>query len=203
MNNVPSITWSKFAAERHVRGSGNSFFRVAPFAVPGEDEVIERVHSNWDLRKPGTGETGLDRKILVPVSPDGFYVSMTPLRDDLPLKAEVVRRQPHEDPYVEIYLDVKDAERLGLDYIPAKFCDIVLYSKDTLLENNGERSSDADWEIVAVLARLGQEDHMPALTMARNFLEKAGGTKSVYTAQEFAESIYANSKKGVRIKASK
>ena len=40
---------------------------------------------------------------------------------------------------------------------------------------------------------------MPPVTMARNMLEKEGGTKSVYTAEEFAEAIYYWSQR-IRIK---
>lgn len=191
------IGWSKFAAERHKPGTGLSFFTITP------EEVIQRVKDNWNNRVPGTGESGIDRKVLVEIDANGFFVSSVELQDNLPLRAEVVRRQPGEDPYIEIYIDADDAEVLGIEPQAANFCKIVCYSKDALLENNGERSTDEEWEIVAVLASVFQEDHMEPLTMARNFLEKAGGTKTVYTAQQFAEAIYAHStKRGVKIKRS-
>lgn len=189
-----NIGWSNFAKNRHVEGEGNSFFTISP------DEVIGRVKDNWDVRTPGTGETELDRKVLIPVNPVGFFISTTALQENLPLKAEVVRRQEGEDLYVETYLDVEDAKKLNIPYTPAQFVDIVCYSKDALLENNGERSGDYDFEIVAVLARASAENHMPPLTMARNYLEKPGGTKSIYTAQEFAEAIYANSQRQIKIR---
>jgi len=55
------------------------------------------------------------------------------------------------------------------------------YHKDALLENGGERTTNCDWEVVAILASAIPNEPMP-LTMARNFLQKPGGTKSVYTA---------------------
>lgn len=190
-----SIGWSKFALERHVEGSGNSFF-----TIPHED-VIKEVEGYWSIRRPGAGETGIDRKVLVAIRPGGFFLSTTPLKEGLPLKAHVTKRQEGEDLYVETYIDAADAKALGLKYTPAQYVDIVCYHKDALLENNGERSTDCEWEIVAVLAReKAKEDSMPALTMARNFLEKPGGTKSIYTAKEFAEAIYEGSGRGIKIK---
>jgi hypothetical protein len=190
-----NIGWSNFAAKRHLPGSGNSFFTISP------QEVLQRVDANWPLATPGTGETTLDRKVLVPINPQGFYTSSVQLTENMPLRAEVVRRQPHEDPYVEVFLDAGEAKRLGIQPMEAKFCNIVCYSRAALLENDGEVSGDFDWEIVAVLASLTGLEPMPPLTMARNFLEMPGGSKSVYTAQEFAEAIYAHSLRGIKIKA--
>ena len=192
------IGWSKFALERHIEGSGFSFYKSDSIGM--QDYVPITVWNNWPRRQPGQGETGLDRKIVVPVDPFGFYSGYTTLRDDLPVRAEVVRRQPHEDPFVDIYVDADEAAAMGILPEPAKFCNIVLYSAEALLENGGERSTDADWEIVAILASHLEKEVMPPLTMARNFLEKVGGTKSVYSAQEFAEAIYYWSTRGIKIK---
>jgi hypothetical protein len=188
------IGWSNFAINRHKKGAGNSFFDIS------HEEVIQRVLDSWDKRYPGQGETELDRKVVVPINPSGFFVSFAPLVDDMPLRAKVVRRQPNEDPYIETYIETKDAERLGINPFPALFCNIVCYSAEALLENNGERSTDKEWEIVAVLASHKEKESMAPLVMARNFLEEVGGTKSVYTALEFAVAIYENSQSGVRIK---
>lgn len=193
-----SIAFSNFARDRHQRGTGHSFFDFS------EERVIERVINEWEDRYPGQGETTLDRKVVVPVNPIGFWISTTKvLMEGMPIRAEVVRRQPHEDPYVEIYIDELDAMKFGVTPTPAVYCNIVCYSKEALLENDGERSSDCDWEIVAILASTKEKEPMPPLTMARNFLEKAGGTKSVYSAQEFAEAIYENSLKGIKIRNAK
>lgn len=191
-----SIGWSNFALGRHKLGEGLSFFTLT------HDEVVKRVKDQWEHRQPGLGETGLDRKVVVPIDPTGFFTSVVALRDDLPLQAQVTRRQEGEDLYVEIFVETSDAEKLGITPEPAKFCSIVCYSVEALLENKGTRTTDDEWEIVAVLASNVETEPMPPLTMARNFLEKTGGTKSVYTALEFAEAIYANSLKDVKIKTS-
>ncbi len=194
------LGWSKFALDRHKEGTGHSFFRIP------RNAVVERVKEAWDKRQPGQGETTVDRKVVVPVNPDGFFLSTTALQDDLPLKAEVVRRQPGEDPFVEVYVDFNDPRwqflgGLGVrgGFEPAKYCSIVCYSGEALLENDGKRSTDCDWEIVCVIASNMEKEAMDTLTMARNFLGKAGGTKSIYTAEEFAEAIYYHSQR-VKIK---
>lgn len=81
-------------------------------------------------------------------------------------------------------------KREPIEIPPAKFAKVVCYHKDALLENDGQRSSDADWEIVALLTSDVDDEPMQPLTMARNYLQKAGGTYAPYTAQQFAESIY-------------
>lgn len=191
------IGWSQFAMDRHVKGSGNSYFDMT-WDIP-----LCLVQDSWDKRYPGQGETCLNRKIVVPVDPRGFYTSLAPLSLDMPIRASVTVRQEGEDPYIETYIATEDADRLGIKPYEAKFVNIVLYSKDTLLENGGSVScpeDPADWEIVAILASRFEIEPMPPLTMARNFLEKPGGTKSVYSAEEFAEAIYFNSNKGIKIK---
>lgn len=181
-----NIAWSKFALEHSKIGSGNSYTTLLP------ETVIALVRTNWPLRRPGAGEKDTNRKVLVPVPPAGFFCSpRAPLVVGMPIKARVVQRQEGEDPYIETYMDQEDADRLGIPAVPAKRCDIVCYSAEALLENDGERSSDAPWEIVTILAYpTDTEEPMPVLTMARNFLRKPGGTFSDYTAQEFAEAIY-------------
>jgi hypothetical protein len=71
----------------------------------------------------------------------------------------------------------------------AKYVTFVCYRAD-VLEVDGERETDADWEIVAIKARVTEEEEpMDPYTMARNFLHLKGGTKGDFSAQQFAESI--------------
>jgi hypothetical protein len=173
---VNLIGWSDFAAKRHQVGTGHSYFKYHL------DEVAALVEDNFHKALPGQGETDLARKVVVPVPPEGFYCTNVSLEPDMQLRARVVVRQEGEDPFVEV--------RAEANAKPAKFVKIVCYSAEALLENGGTRSTNRPWEIVAVLASDVESEPMDGLTMARNFLEKAGGTKSVYTAQEFAEAIY-------------
>ncbi len=105
---------------------------------------------------------------------------MTEIREGLDFHTKATRRQPGEDLYLSttVFGDPSVTSDVG----------VVLYSKATLLENEGNLTApDNDWEIVALI-KLNEPMH--PLTMARNFLEKSGGTKSVYTAEEFAQAIY-------------
>lgn len=180
------IAWSNFALEHSRYGTGNSYSTLS------NDEVIKLVQDNWEKRRAGAGETTLERKVLVPIPCEKMFCSpRAEIAMGLPIKARVVQRQAGEDPYIETYVTPEDAEAFGVKPTPAKRCDVVCYSAAALLENGGERSSDADWEIVTILAYpTDHEEPMLPLAMARNMLCKPGGTSGIYSATEFAESIY-------------
>jgi len=73
---------------------------------------------------------------------------------------------------------------------PALHAAVVFYAAATLLENGGRRSGDADWEVVCLLAGPTADEPMDPLTMARNMLQKPGGTYCAYSAEEFARAIW-------------
>lgn len=192
---TPTLGMSDFARDRHRPGGGNSY------CVLEEPALLALVWAHWATATPGHGEADLSRKIVISVPSDSFRTSFVPLQLGLPLQAEVVQRQEGEDLYVESFLPAYKAQQLGLSGEVPTCVDIVCYSAEALLENNGVRSTDCDWEIVAILAKFSGEEPMRPLTMARNFLELPGGTKSEYTAREFAEAImYWSQSKGVKVK---
>ena len=191
------LGWSAFGLKNNARESGNSYCTKTP------EDVVALVLKNWSKAVPGQGETGLDRKILVPVDPEQFFCPpRANLVKGMEVKAEVKFRQDGEDPYLETFVEEAEATRHNaLVRVPAKRVDIVCYSAEALLENGGTRSTDCDWEIVCLLASSGEKEPMLPLAMARNYLEMPGGTKGEYSAQEFAEAIYFHSsKKGVRVR---
>jgi hypothetical protein len=195
MSNKPTVGWSDFALKFSAEGTGNSYMKHSP------ETVAELVREHWDTQIPGDGETDCSRKMLVIVPADNFFLPpKVELVEGLPVQAEVVKRQAHEDPYIETFVTPEDAAKFGFIETPAVGVKIVLYSAEALSENDGERTTDCDWEIVCVLCDSGEQEPMAPLTMARNMLEKEGGTKSTYTAQEFAEAIYRNSNRGVRVR---
>lgn len=174
-----TIEWSDFAHKQNLKGHHSQF-------TGHQAELIALVKKHWRKRKPGTGRSNLSQVVVVPIVEkelDRYF--QTPwgmVSDSHHLRAKAVRRQDFEDPYVEVH---GRGERL-----PVKFAKVVLYSAATLLEDGGTRSTDADWEIVAILAGPWKNEPMSPLTMARNFLRKPGGTYAPYTAEQFAESIY-------------
>lgn len=193
-----SIGWSKFALERHTQiESGNSYFEIS------KEEILHRIRCNWDNRKAGDGETGLDRKVLVEVEPDGFFCPpRAKFEPGMKVHSEVVSRCEGEEPYIETFITPDTAAVYGANIVqPASFVEIVVYSAEALQENNGKMTTDCDWEIVCVLAQQGDStEPMAPLVMARNFLEMEGGTKSDYTAQEFAEAIWHHAKRDIRVR---
>jgi len=182
---TPTIGWSKFAKDRHRKGTGYSYANLS------DSQVVDLVKNDWKNRIPGTGEVNLDRKVVVPLSnvfAGDFMTSFAMLSNlhDECVFAHVVRRQPNEDPFVRNWA----RSLLTTAIIPANYVNVVCYSANALLENDGERSTDCDWEIVALLASDVENEPMHPLAMARNMLEKPGGTKGEYTAEEFAEAVY-------------
>jgi hypothetical protein len=167
-----------------------------------EDQVVELVIENWGNARPGQSENDLSRKVLVNVPPKEFYCSpKIPIQLGMNIKSELKVRQEGEDPYISNYIEEEEAFKYGFEEIEAKHVDIVCYHKSALIENNGTRSSDSDWEIVAILATDGKYEPMMPLTMARNYLDKPGGTKTEYSAKDIAESVYYWScNKGISVK---
>ena len=123
-----------------------------------------------------------DGVLLVPVPPERFFASTVEVVEGTELVARFEARQEGEEPVLSV-------SARGLPKQAAKAVDIVLYRHDVLAEDD-DRSSEAEWEVISVNARVTEaEEPMDPVTMARNFLHLAGGTKGKFTAQEFAESI--------------
>ncbi len=170
------IGWSDFAKARNRPDGGHSWFR-------GEDEeLLERIRENWSERLPGSGREDLEKVVRVPLPPERLVCSSVLVDEDTPLVARFERRQENEDGHVRVLARGPREE--------ARHAYAVLYSAEALRENGGRRSGDFDWEIVALVASPVDEEPMNPLTMARNFLEKPGGTFCDYTARAFAEAIY-------------
>ena len=64
------------------------------------------------------------------------------------------------------------------------------FDLEKCLEETKENSSDADWELIAFMAR-PKELTMPMgpITMMRNQLQKEGGTKGEYSSENWAKSV--------------
>jgi hypothetical protein len=199
MDITPSIGFSDFFLTHSLREMGNSYTTLPPLSL------LNLLQNNWHKRTPGTGEVGIDRKVLVPIPVEvsGFFCPpRVKLTIGMPLHAHVVARQDGEDPYIETFITPEDAAKYGFIETPAKKVEIVCYSADALLENNGKRTTTCQWEIVTLLCSDGGGEYMPPLTMARNQLEMAGGTKPErpYTSDEWARAVWANANRGVKVR---
>lgn len=151
--------------------------------------------------------TDADKVVLVPIPTDGYFCRFVTATEDMLLEAYVWTRADGENPYVCVkaigykpqglrWLGWKLglASPLPVKADPAKFVYAVLYSAATLLENGGWRTPTEhggyDWEVVAVIASDVADQPMDAVTMARNWLQKTGGTFAPYELAQTMESIY-------------
>lgn len=129
-----------------------------------------------------------DGVILVDLPPKNFYSAIVDLSlfPETKLVSSYAARRPGEMPFIRTAAKGKKQQ--------ANYASVVLYRKDVLEENN-ERETEAEWEVVAIKARLSEEEEpMDPMTMARNFFHLQGGTQGDFSAEQFAKSIvYWNS----------
>lgn len=170
------LGWSDFAARRHLPDGKHTWYEGS------NEELLALVRNNWSKRQPGAGRSDLSQVVLVPVDAVGFVGNTVLVDGETVMYAHLDRREKDEDSFIRVTAD-------GLREKPT-YASVVMYSAETLTENNGSRSGDYDWEVVCLLAGASETEPMDPLTMARNMLEKPGGTYAPYTAGEFAESIY-------------
>jgi hypothetical protein len=181
---LPSLAWSDFARGRHVRGGKHTWFEGS------EADLLDLVRAHWRERAPGAGRDDLQEVVVVPVPPAGFHGTTVTVDESTTLHAFLDRRQEGEEPFVRVTAEGEPT--------PPRWAGVVLYSAATLEQNAGQRSSDADWEVVCLLAGEQPDEPMDPITMARNFLEKPGGTFAPYTARQFAEAIWFWSRRAPR-----
>ncbi|MEM6532652.1 MAG: hypothetical protein AAF654_08505 [Myxococcota bacterium] len=163
---APALGISDFAGKRWHSTRGNSRF------TGSQRDLLRLVQQRWSDRQPGTNRSGLDEVVVVPLPLTGFRCDSVAVDDRVALHARFSRRQPGEDGFARV-TGVGEVE-------PAKFAAAVLYAKHTLCENGGTRSTGASWEVVTLLTSHLESDTPPPmdpLTIARNILEKPGGTK--------------------------
>lgn len=144
-----------------------------------EDMVAYVFHNAPSLVKPGYR----DGVVLINFVAGGrfFRSAIVELNENTKLTANYAPRRQGEAPFIRVSAKAKKQV--------ATHASVVLYRHDVLEENN-ERETDAEWEIVAIKARTSEEEEpMDPMTMARNFLHLEGGTKGDFTAEQFAKSI--------------
>ena len=127
MKKTPTIAWSTFALKQNEKGHHSQF-------VGRKERLLELVRKHWHRRVPGVGRKDLKQVVVVPILEENLHrMFRTPwghVKDAHHLRAKVTRRQEHEDPYIEVH---GKGKRLKV-----KFAKVVLYSADTLLENDGD-----------------------------------------------------------------
>lgn len=167
------VAVSDFAQTFNLKESSNSYYDGS------WDEVVALVQTHWDNNEPGTGSVDGD-VILVNVPAANFYSPIVKITDEnkhLVVTEEKVRREG-EKPVLTRYIIGEKPE--------AKFVQVVVYRADTLDRDDG-RSSDAEWEIIAINAQLDKHTPMDPETMKRNNNHDKGGTYREYSDAQWAE----------------
>jgi len=169
---MTTIAMTKFARGRHTKESQYSYFDGHEY------ELLALVYGGFNHATPGYR----DGVILVPVAPDGFYSSTIQLKEGDKLAGEFSARREGEDPRKHVW--VVDGEK-----IPAKRVEIVLYSHETLAEDN-DNEADADWEIVSINAcPTTEEQPIPPGTLLANHFGLSGGTDTKMSAEELVAEL--------------
>jgi len=123
--------------------------------------------------------------ILVEVDPTDFYTGLVILEEGDLLVGRYEARQEGETPRKNIRV-----KRHGIPPTPqgkykAKRVDIVLYSYDTLLEND-ENDGDAEWQIISINGfPTDEEAPINPMTLMHNHFGSDGGTDTNMTPEEF------------------
>ena len=170
---TPSVTINPFA-KRQTAASAFSHF-------DGSDSVLielaqSQFHQANEGYKPGV--------MLVPVPVQGFHTAVVPITEaNFPKVISVFEQRRDGE---EFFL----AHRIkGAGKTPAVSVDVCMYSHAVLSED-GDTSSEAEWEIVSINASPTKEPTpQDPTSMARNQLHMAGGTKANLDPTDMAEAI--------------
>lgn len=164
---------------RQIKGSGKSYAINLTF-----EQIAEHAKSQMAAGKFRKGyREGIRIVVCAPELNTSFVCPFTKIDENTELVAHIVRRQPAEEPYIQI-------RAINCKPQPTGKVELVLYSHDVLAENN-EQSTHAEWELISIHALPQGVENMPMgpVSMMRNQLELTGGTRAQYTADEWAESI--------------
>jgi len=144
-----------------------------------DEELLSLVLANFDQAKPGYR----DGVVLVPIRPDGFYSPVVILKEGDRLVGEYKARRPGETPRKSVQAAT------GGRKSPAVGVDVVLYRHDVLMEG-GEASTDAEWEVISVNARITEEDQpIQPNTLIANHFQLDGGTATKMSPEEFEAAL--------------
>lgn len=145
-----------------------------------EESLIQLAEDNLDNYTPGTGSENGDVRLLN-VPAESFLTGIVKITPENAhnLTVRYDSRVEGEQPYPQLVM-------LNTDYTPATHVQLVVYRADVLAKDNN-RSSDTEWEIVAILANPSDKVPMNPSTMARNASHSAGGTQRNYTPEEWLE----------------
>ena len=179
--NTPTIHMNSFA-RRQTPSSRFSHFTGT------EDELLNRVHSGWAMRKQGYRE-GV---ALVTVPSDGFYTSVVRLNEGDSLAGVFEPRKPGEQPRKALFAKYRttNGQETHAAKMPAQQVDVVLYNSALLAEDSDNELSVApdNWEVISinVSPEVGDVPINPEALMHNHF-GSSGGTATQMTDTQFSE----------------
>ena len=164
---------------RQTKGSGKSYANNLSFEEIAKHAQDQLTNGNY---KMGYRE-GV---VLVQVTKELIHHFICPfvrVTEKTNLKATVVRRRPEEEPYIQLRALTGTTLKTGS-------VNLILYRHDVLAETK-EQTTDADWELISFHAIPEGIEKMPmgSVSMMRNQLQLAGGTKAYYESEKWAESV--------------
>lgn len=174
------VVASGFLKEAIEKAKGNRKFS----GTLEELEALTEAH--LDSWKPGVGSTDGDVRIVA-VPTEGFSTDIVRISESNGHRLELSYnpRREGEEPFPSYFLR-------GIEPAAAATVGIVIYRAD-VLDRDSDRSSLAEWEIVAILTDPelpeGKSVPMHPATMARNAAHLKGGTFREYSSQEWLEAI--------------
>lgn len=146
-----------------------------------DKELHNLAVAHWDNWVPGTGSVDGDVR-LINVPAEGFYHSIATIDDSNRDKVYELTepRLEGEAPVTHLVIDAPK--------LPADHAQLIAYRWDVLAKDNS-RTSEAEWEIIAVLAWEGESaPPMDIREMERNASNAEGGTFREYTPEEWENS---------------
>ena len=164
---------------RQIKGSGKTYSDSLTF-----EDVVKHVRVQFQagIFRPGYRDGVVIVEGSKTIAKD-FICPFVKITHNTNLKAEWVKRQDEEEEYIQI-------RALNGEPLKAGKVEFILYNHATLMENE-EQTSNADWELISMHALPEGVNFLPMgpVTMMRNQLDLKGGTKGLYTTEEWAESV--------------
>jgi len=184
---MPTIALSTFV-RRQTEASEFSHWTCS------DTEVLARVTENFGKAKEGYR----DGVVLVPIWTEGFFSPIVELSEGDPLVGHYKARRPGETPRKSVLVPRQGSRDLGRGLLNPKVSyekskaaqvDVVLYRAD-VLDEDGDRTSDAEWEIISINASptVGDVPIAPEALIA-NHLQLDGGTATGMTDSEFVVAL--------------
>lgn len=120
-----------------------------------------------------------DGVVLVPVEPKHFKCPVFKLKDTMNFSGQYKKRVQDEDPRKSTWIDLVDG------FEPAKSVNVILYSRNVLLESKNTVTG-AEWDMIMIQALDSNEPApMDPQTLMYNHFQQSGGTTTNMTPEQF------------------